>query len=123
MSHAAALVHLDRFGEALADYDRIAEIDPDYPRLFGQMALAALYDCNWDRMARMGAEIPAHVEAGTPGLDPWTLMGYGADGRLLLNCARNVLRETIVPQPPLWTGEAYGHDKIRLAYISSDFRS
>src|SRR6185369_11293100 len=123
MNHAVALVQLDRFGDALTDYDKIAEIEPDFPRLFGQMALAALYDCDWDRMAKLGQQIPAQVEAGIPGLDPWTLMGYGADGPLLLNCARNALRETVMPQAPLWTGEVYRHGRIRLAYVSPDFRS
>lgn len=124
MNHAVALVYLDRFGDALIDYDRILTIDPDYPKLPGQIALAALYDCDWQRMAEVASNLPAHVEAGTPGFDPWTLIGYGARGSLLLNCARNTLREILPPpSPPLWTGEAYAHDRIRLAYLSADFRS
>ncbi|HEX4636325.1 MAG TPA: tetratricopeptide repeat protein, partial [Rhizomicrobium sp.] len=124
MNHAVALVHLDRFGDALRDYDRILTIDPDYPKLQGQIALAALYDCDWQRMPEVASNLAAHVEAGTPGFDPWTLIGYGAHGPLLLNCARNTLRE-ILPPPsaPLWTGKAYAHDRIRLAYLSADFRS
>jgi predicted O-linked N-acetylglucosamine transferase (SPINDLY family) len=34
------------------------------------------------------------------------------------------LREILPPSsPPLWTGGAYGHARIRLAYLSADFRS
>jgi len=124
MNRAVALVHLDRFGEALTDYYRILAIDPAFPKLAGQIALAALYDCDWERIAAVGPEIPGQVEAGKPGYDPWTLMGYGMDGALLLKCARNVLNESFAANtPPLWTGQVYRHDRIRLAYVSSDFRS
>jgi len=122
MNRAAALSQLDRFGEALADYEQVAAIAPDFPRMFGQMALSALHACDSARMAKIGAELPARVRAGEAGIDPWTLISYGAGNELLQTCARNVVREA-VPQalPPLWNGEAYGHPRIRLAYVSADF--
>ena len=124
MNHASTLVHLDRFVDALADYDRILAINPNFPKLHGQIALAALFACDWNRMAAVAQSLPAQVEAGTQGFDPWTLIGYNADGPLLLRCARNTLREKLPPSSPaLWTGQAYAHDRIRLAYLSSDFRS
>jgi len=124
MNHAVALVHLDRFGDALKDYDRILAIDPDFPKLQGQIALAALYDSDWRRMAEVAENLPAQVEAGIPGFDPWTLSGYGAPGPLLLTCARNTLREILPPPSPApWTGKVYAHDRVRLAYLSADFRS
>jgi len=123
VNHAVALTHLGRHGEAIEDYDRVLAIDPHYPRMSGHLALAALYGCRWDRMAAMAPEIPAQVKAGVPGHDPWTLMGYGMDGALILKCARDMVRESFSPAPPLWTGQAWRHDRIRLAYVSSDFRS
>jgi protein O-GlcNAc transferase len=123
VNHAVALIHLGRHGEAIEDYDRVLAIDPDYPRTSGHLALAALYGCRWDRMAELAPLIPAQVEAGVPGHDPWTLMGYGLEGELLLKCARHVVLEAFAPAAPLWTGQAYRHDRIRLAYVSSDFRS
>ena len=123
VNHAVALTHLGRHGEAIEDYDRVLAIDPNYPKMSGHLALAALYGCRWDRMAAMAPQIPAQVEAGVPGHDPWTLMGYGLDGELLLKCARNLVLEAFAPAGPLWTGHAYRHDRIRLAYVSSDFRS
>ena len=123
MNRAAALSHLDRFGEALAEQERVRAIAPDYPKLFGQMALMALYECDWPRMARIGAELPARVQRGETGIDPWTLIGYGADNALLLQCARNTMRETLPATPaPLWQGTRYAHDRIRVAYVSADFR-
>jgi predicted O-linked N-acetylglucosamine transferase (SPINDLY family) len=46
------------------------------------------------------------------------------DGDILLACARNRLRETLPPAlPTLWNGEKFRHDRIRLAYVSGDFRN
>ena len=123
MNRASALSQLDRFGEALEEYDRVSALAPDFPRMFGQIALAALYECAWARMAQIGAELPARVRAAEAGIDPWTLISYGCDNSLLQECARNVIREALPePLPPLWMGERYGHDRIRLAYVSADFR-
>ncbi|HWU54666.1 MAG TPA: tetratricopeptide repeat protein [Rhizomicrobium sp.] len=123
MNHAVALMHLDRFSDALVDYDRILAIDPNYPNLQGQIALAALYGCDWKRMAVVAENLPARIGSAVRGFGPWSLMGYGADGPLLLACARNTLREILPPpSPPLWTGQTHAHDRIRLAYLSPDFR-
>ncbi len=124
MNRAATLSHLDRFGEALGEYDRVRALAPDFPRMFGRIALNALYECEWERMAGIGAELPDRVRAGEIGLDPWTLISYGGDNELLRECARNVMREAVPkPLPALWKGEVYGHDRIRLAYVSADFRT
>lgn len=123
VNHAVALTHLGRHGDAIEDYDRVLAIDPHHPKMLGHMALTALYGCRWDRMAVIAPEIPAQVQAGMRGHDPWTLMGYGVDGALILKCARDMIREAIAPAPPLWTGQGHRHDRIRLAYVSSDFQS
>jgi predicted O-linked N-acetylglucosamine transferase (SPINDLY family) len=51
------------------------------------------------------------------------LLGYSDDKQLQLECAMGATR-TLVPRPlpPLWRGEEYRHDRIRLAYVSADFR-
>jgi len=124
MNRASALSQMDRFGEALAEYDRVRVLAPDFPRLFGRIALTALYESHWARMAKIGAELQARVHAGEAGIDPWTLISYGGDNELLQRCARNVMREAVPePLPALWKGEAYDHDRIRLAYVSADFRA
>lgn len=123
MNRAAALFQLDRFGEALTEYERVRVLAPDFPHLSGQIALTALYECDWARMAKIGAELPDRVRAGEAGLDPWTLISYGGSNGLLRACARNAMREAMPqPLPPLWKGERYVHDRIRLAYVSADFR-
>ena len=124
MNRASALARMEDFGEALAEYERVRALAPDFPRLFGRIALTALYACAWERMEEIAAEIPARMRTAEAGLDPWTLIGYGADNALLQECARNLVRADLPdPPPPLWKGEAYDHDRIRLAYVSGDFHA
>jgi predicted O-linked N-acetylglucosamine transferase (SPINDLY family) len=121
MNRAAALYQMDRFEEALAEYDQVRAIAPQFPGLHGRLALTALYACDWGRMQAIGAELPARIKAGEPGLDPWTLINYGAGNELLLHAARNVMRAAVPQLPtPLWKGERYAHQRIRLAYVSAD---
>jgi protein O-GlcNAc transferase len=123
MNRAAALVELDRFRDALADYDCILATDPDAPDLSGRIARAALYEGDWDRIAFIAPAMIAQIRTGRPGYEPWPLLGYGADGALHLQCAQTFLRETLPAlPPPLWAGQAHHHSRIRVAYVSADFR-
>ena len=55
---------------------------------------------------------------------PLTFLGYSDDKQLQLACATATARARWRPGPvpPLWNGERYAHDRIRLAYVSADFR-
>ncbi|MES2473309.1 MAG: tetratricopeptide repeat protein, partial [Pseudomonadota bacterium] len=145
-----ALQGLLRYDEAVASYDRALALRPDYPEAqsnrggalqqlkrhdealdsferaggqphaFGGAAMAALNLCDWDRTARIGAQMPARVAAGQA-IPPWVLLGYSSDQMLQLQCARNVIQTRFPLLPPAMAKGRYAHDKIRLAYISSDF--
>jgi predicted O-linked N-acetylglucosamine transferase (SPINDLY family) len=49
---------------------------------------------------------------------PFSLLGYTDDPALHLRCARN----RIGPGARSWTGLPWRHDKIKIAYLSADFR-
>lgn len=145
-----ALQGLMRYDEAVISYDRALEIRPDYPQAqsnrggalqqlkrhdealesferagaqphaFGGAAMAALNLCDWERMNRIGAQMPARVTAGES-IPPWVLLGYSGDEMLQLQCATNTIRQRFSTLPPPMATTPYAHGKIRLAYISSDF--
>jgi predicted O-linked N-acetylglucosamine transferase (SPINDLY family) len=52
---------------------------------------------------------------------PLTLMGYSDDKQLQMQCAIDTVRALPPTRGPLWRGETYRHDRIRLAYVSADF--
>jgi len=123
LNRGITLHHMRRFDEALAAFDRLLADDPRHPMAFGEAAWSALNLCDWNRVAQFAAEIPARVKDGITKIQPLTVMNCNSDPALLLHCARN-LASAMTPKPsaPLWSGEAYRHDKIRLAYLSHDFR-
>jgi predicted O-linked N-acetylglucosamine transferase (SPINDLY family) len=64
----------------------------------------------------------AHVSEKRSIISPFTLLGYSGDLALQLKCARNYIENKVPPLPrPLWTGETWHHDKLRVAYLSADF--
>jgi protein O-GlcNAc transferase len=117
-NRATALQQIKRHGEALADFETALALDPAQPHAFGGAAMAALNLCDWARVERFAAQMPARL-ADVP---PWVLLGYSGDEALQRQCARAAIQKRFpfLP-PPLATGP-YAHDHVRLAYLSSDFR-
>jgi predicted O-linked N-acetylglucosamine transferase (SPINDLY family) len=57
-------------------------------------------------------------------VSPFALLGLSGDPALQLQCARNYLAHRMPALPaPLWNGERWTHDKIRVAYLSADFKT
>jgi predicted O-linked N-acetylglucosamine transferase (SPINDLY family) len=57
-------------------------------------------------------------------VSPFVLLGLSGDPALQLQCARNYRAHRIPALPaPLWNGEHWTHDKIRVAYLSADFKT
>jgi predicted O-linked N-acetylglucosamine transferase (SPINDLY family) len=50
------------------------------------------------------------------------LFGCSEDQALHLRCARRRVQSRVSSAPPLWRGEIWRNDRIRVAYISADFR-
>lgn len=121
-SRGVVLAAMNRQREALDSYDRALSLQPNLAMAAGNRAMAALNLCDWTRTAQIGGEIAALVARGIA-VPPQVLLGYSADRRLQLQGGRNMIRALIPQRPaPLWNGERYGHDRIRLGYVSPDFR-
>lgn len=106
---------------ALESFERALALAPDWLDALDGVALTALHLCDWQRVAQLGPELERRVALGQD-ISPWTLLGYSGDAGLQLRAARQDIALRVPPFPPLWRGERYGHDRIRLAYISSDLR-
>jgi len=111
------LTGLERHQEALESYDRALTLDPGYLPAQANRAMVILNLCAWDQATLLA---PAELARVAP---PLTFLGYSDDKSLQRQCAAATLKALIpaIP-PPLWRGEKYRHDRIRLAYISADFR-
>ena len=115
-SRGVVLAALGRHQDALANYDRALALQPDLTLALGNQAFAVLNLCDWPRLAQIARDTPVEL------VPPLTLLGYCSDKAKQLASARAAIaRRVPAPNPPLWRGERYSHDRIRLAYVSCDF--
>ncbi len=123
LSRATVLQQMRRFDAALAAFEQILAADPNHSAAFGEALWSAQNACDWARTAQFAAEIPAWIRNGVTEIHPLSLVSFCNDPALLLQCSRS-RNLTVKPQETatLWSGEAYRHDKIRVAYLSYDFR-
>jgi predicted O-linked N-acetylglucosamine transferase (SPINDLY family) len=122
-SRGNALLDLKRLDEALANYDRALAINPDYAPALSGLAGSALKICDWTRTARLADKLAVRIAAQQSAVAPFTLLGYCDDPALQLQCATNFIRDEVGIEPSsLWDGTVWRHDRIRVAYLSADFR-
>ncbi|HEX4178497.1 MAG TPA: tetratricopeptide repeat protein, partial [Rhizomicrobium sp.] len=113
-NRGSALQQLKRYEEALASFDKAGS-----PEAFGGAAMAALNLCDWDRVEKIAPEMERRIKAGDA-VPPWVLLGYSGDEALQRRCATAVISRRFPNLPPPLAAAPYRHERIRVAYISSD---
>ena len=119
----SALIELGRQDEAIAELRRLIAIRPNYPYALGMLVHAQKTGCNWTDMS---AELlmVKQVREGKKVASPFALLPVSDSPADMLQCARILMRDKFDPAlEPLWRGERYHHDRIRVAYVSADLRT
>jgi len=121
---AAALSMQGWFAEAIDSYDRALRIEPNCPFALGARAHVRLMQCEWDDWQQQTKQLQSAVAEGKAVILPLALCAFADSATLQLQCART-FADRCFPAAlyPLWTGERYAHDRIRVAYLSADFRT
>ncbi len=119
-NRGAALLILSEYVEAFDACDKAFTIDPDLEYLEGNRLYAKQIICDWDGLDADSARLVSAVRSGRPATDPFYLLATPSTPADQLQCAELYVRNR--PSfPPLWRGEVYSHDRIRIAYLSADF--
>jgi predicted O-linked N-acetylglucosamine transferase (SPINDLY family) len=122
-SRGHALKQLRRVGEAAASYERALAIDPDHPYAFGGVIECASGLCDWRRQDELRAEACRRAAEGPSIVPPLILVGYSDDEALQFACAKRYIDNKIdYPPPAIVTGEVWRNERIKVAYLSPDFR-
>jgi len=117
-----ALAVLGRYAEVIPDCDRILAVAPHFKYAQGNRLFAKMQCCDWSNLAAETAAAVEDQRAGFPVFQPLQAATLLTSERDLLESARIwTNNEYPASAAPLWTGQPYRHDKIRIAYISSDF--
>ena len=111
---------LKRYDEAFAAYDTAVRLNPNLDYAAGARLYAKLHICDWSNLAAEAAEIVTAIGEGKPSSEPFAFLAISSSAADQLSCARRYVR-TQPDFQPLWRGEVYAHDRIRVAYLSADF--
>jgi protein O-GlcNAc transferase len=108
---------------AQTDLERAMALEPTRHALKSNLLhlkiVMALKNCDWQSADAIAETLPALVTAGES-VPPMMFLSLNGDEILQLQAARNVVAERYPDLAPLWNGERFQHDRIRLGYISSD---
>jgi predicted O-linked N-acetylglucosamine transferase (SPINDLY family) len=114
-----ALLTLKRPVEAAAAYARLLAVAPDHPYALGNRLHAQLLACDWAGWDDV-ALIAARVANGKLAEMPFHMLAAHDSAALQQQCARLHAADAYPAAAPVWRGERYRHQRIRLAYVSGD---
>jgi len=123
INRGTALFVMKRYEEAAADYEMAYALKPEIPYLLGNLVHYRLYGCDWRYYERDIAVIEKGIREGRQVVQPFVHLTVSRSPAEQLQCARLAIARDAPPsRAPLWRGERYEHEKLRIAYISADFR-
>jgi protein O-GlcNAc transferase len=116
-------LNLDRYEMAIRDFEQALRIDPQFKYLKGLLIHSKMQCCDWRSFAQQWRQLADDVQSGTLASGPFALLDLTAAARDQLLCSRTWVRDKCPGSPnPLFRGERYTHEKIRIGYLSADFR-
>ena len=79
--------------------------------------------CDWSNFDAECTHLISSVRDGKVITEPFSFLAIPSSPDDQLQCAKLWIAEKYPPsQKPIWRGEQYRHDRIRIAYVSADFR-
>ena len=110
---------LRQYEDAFAAYDRAVTLEPKLDYAAGARLLCRLFTCDWTHIELEITKVLNMISERTQLCDPFVPLLVSSSAANQLDCARNYV-ESRGRFAPLWQGEVYSHDRIRVAYLSAD---
>jgi len=109
--------------DASRSFARLLELVPDHPFAKGQLLHAEMLCCDWTHFASMTESIGREIEGGKKVAEPFGYLGVSSSEKALRLCA-TTYAATHFPRAPTacWKGEKYDNPRIRIGYLSGEFR-
>ncbi len=110
-----------RYAESAAAFEKAMALAPDLADLPGELLITRLYQADWRDFATLRSAVLDGIGKSFPPAETTLPLVLTASASTQLRSSRRYT-ESNFPQPGgrLWNGERYKHDRIRLAYVSSD---
>lgn len=112
---------LYRHPEAIATFDRLLAIDHSYEWAQGGRLYSRIHSCDWHDYAASVQEISRRIREGGRPVKVFELRPVSDDPALELDCARSFAK-AMYPEGASRPAMPPRKNKIRIAYVSADFR-
>jgi protein O-GlcNAc transferase len=123
-SAGMSLVTLGRTEAAQGYFQRLRELDPEYPYARGYQLFTRWRTCDWTDAERYRRELVSAVSRGAKADAPFSFLAVSDSAEAQLQCARTFVADRYPERaaarvPP----QTCRHERIRLAYVSGDLRN
>jgi protein O-GlcNAc transferase len=118
------LRELGRYEEAVRDFERLLAVAPDYDYAGGGLLHTKIICCDWADYERLCTTVERDVSAGKRAAAPFMFLYMSDSPREQLRCATTFSDDKIAKLPRSAKASWHPpHDRIRVAYVSGDFRN
>jgi protein O-GlcNAc transferase len=117
------LMRAGRYEAAAADFSALLAIDPHRKYALGYLIHARMHACEWGTLSADCARLINQLRAGHAVCAPFPLLAIPCAPADQLQCARQFAAAQYPAAPdPLWRGERTPHQRLRIGYVSGEFR-
>jgi len=117
------LAELKRHEEAAQSYERLLELAPGYAFLKGELIHQRMLCCDWRQWEALSESIQRDLNAGRKSAEPFGYQAISSSEQDLRRCAELYTADKFPPaQTRMWGGERYDNARIRIGYLSGEFR-
>lgn len=118
---AVTLRNLKRHAESATAFSRVVDLAPEYDYALGNLLHERLQNCDWTGYAETLQKVERAVLQGKRAYLPGPFLSVSNSAAAQLQCASSfVAGQGLTAARP--AKRAYRHERIRVAYVSADFR-
>jgi protein O-GlcNAc transferase len=123
-ARGTVLLQLKDFEEAAACFKRMLALDPRHPRALSELVNCYLMTCEWRRTEALAGELERDIAEGHALASPFILLGLPIGSATLSRATERFAQSEIPKREPLSrVRRAPDRGRIRVAYLSADFRN
>ena len=121
LGRGVILLELKRYSEAFSACDKALSLKPDLQRVESARLHAKMQLCDWSNFDDDCRHLASSIEKGIAS-QPFALLAISSSPELQLKNARLFNAKMYpVSNKAMWRGDLFDHNRIRVAYLSSDF--
>lgn len=113
----------ERIPDSILVFSHLLKIKPDYPYARGILAFNKMHISDWSTVELDTVEITQSIRAGQRATRALGYMSLSDSAEDQFKCTRILVKDEFsFKKTPLWNGQKYSHARIKIAYVSADFR-